>query len=202
MKKLHPKQLLLLELLKKNITDPLTMKELQEELNLSSTSLVHHHISQLEKKGYLKRNPSNPRDYQVLTDKPEKQITYINLYGNAQCGTKGSILDGEPIDRIPISSQLIRFPTSEAFMVKAKGDSMEPRINEGDIVIAQKIDCPEDGHLVVCINNEEVLIKKFQREGNINLLISLNNKYKPIIANEENFRVEGVVKAVYSCDFE
>src|SRR4030042_4766145 len=104
MKTLHPTQKKLLYLLKKNITEPLTIRELQSALGVSSTIIVHHHMEQLEKKGYLRRNPTNPKDYQILADSPEKTITYINLYGLAQCGPKGSILDCNPIDRIPISS--------------------------------------------------------------------------------------------------
>ena len=93
MKRLHPTQKKLLVILKDNLDDPLTIREIQDILNISSTSVVAHHINQLEKKGYLKRNPNNPKDYQVLTDSPEKLITYLNLYGLANCGPKGSILD-------------------------------------------------------------------------------------------------------------
>ena len=107
MKKLHVAQQKLIKILKNNITDPLTIRELQEELGVSSTSVVHHHIQQLEKKGYLRRNPSNPRDYQILADSPDKKITYINLYGLAHCGPEGRILDDDPIDRIPIASQIL-----------------------------------------------------------------------------------------------
>jgi repressor LexA len=60
--KIHPLQEQLLKLLAKNKTDQLTIRELQEELAISSTSVVAHHLKQLEKKGLLKRNPSNPRD--------------------------------------------------------------------------------------------------------------------------------------------
>ena len=137
MTKIHPKQKALLDLLKKNIDDPMTIRELQDALKMSSSSIVQHHIQQLEKKGYLKRNPFNPKDYQVLSD-PERPIVYLNLYGLAQCGPKGSILDGSPIDRIPIASRLIKFSTDEAFLLEAKGDSMIPKINPGDLVIVQK----------------------------------------------------------------
>ena len=85
---LHDKQIELIDLLKKYEDNPLTIREIKEELELSSTSLVHHHITQLEKKGYLKRNPSNPRDYQILSD-AEKPISYLNLYGFAKCGPEG-----------------------------------------------------------------------------------------------------------------
>jgi repressor LexA len=77
MKKLHEKQQQLSHILKENIDDPLTIRELQDRLSISSPSVVHHHIQQLEKKGYLKRNPSNPQDYQILSESPEKKITYL-----------------------------------------------------------------------------------------------------------------------------
>ena len=194
MKKLHPKQKALLELLKKNVDDPMTIRELQNDLKISSSSVVQHHIQQLEKKGYLKRNPSNPKDYQVLSD-PEKPIVYLNLYGLAQCGPKGSILDGDPVDRIPIASKLIKFPAEEAFLLEAKGDSMTPKINPGDLVIVQKSKTAEDGDLVVCINNLEVLIKRYNRHGRQIILHSENPNFPPFIA-EKNFRMK-VLSKVY-----
>jgi repressor LexA len=196
MKKLHSVQQKLIKILKKNITDPLTIRELQKELGASSPSVVHHHIQQLEKKGYLRRNPSNAMDYQVLADSPEKKITYINLYGLAQCGPKGSILNGNPIDRIPIASQILGFSSLDAFMVKARGDSMSPKINNGDLVIAKKAKNAENGSTVVCINDGEALIKKIQK-GKETILVSANPSYEPFVAAKD-FRIEGIVKGVYS----
>lgn len=195
-KKLHPQQGKLLAILKKNITDPLTIREIQDELKISSPSVVYHHIQQLEKKGYLKRNPANPKDYQILSDSPEKTITHLNLYGLAHCSPSGHILDGNPIERIPIATRLLSFPSSEAFMVKARGDSMAPKINDGDLVIARKTRMANNGDIVVCVNNEEALIKKIQK-NNQTILISLNPSYEPFVASKK-FRIEGIVKSVYS----
>lgn len=197
MKKLNPIQEKLISILKKNLTDPLTIRELQRELGASSPSVVHHHIQQLEKKGYLRRNPSNPKDYQVLADSPDKKITYINLYGLAQCGPKGSILDGSPIDRVPIASQILGFPSSAAFMVKAKGDSMSPKINDGDLVIAKKLNNANNGAIVICVNNGEALIKKVIQKGKETILVSINPNHEPFMAASD-FRVEGIVRGVYS----
>ena len=197
MKKLHSNQRKLLELLKKSIDDPLTIREIQERLNLSSTSVVSHHINQLEKKGFLKRNPSNPKDYQILSDSPEKLISYLNLYGLAECGPNGSILDGDPIDRIPIASKLVSFPTDQAFMVRASGDSMEPKIFAGDLVIVQKKQTAESGSIVICVNEGEAIIKKMKQENGRVILNSLNPQYSPFLASED-FRIEGEVKGVIS----
>ena len=195
MKEIHATQKALLLLLRENIDNPLTVRELQAILNISSPSTVQHHIEQLQKKGYLKRNPSNTKDYQILSD-PERPIVYLNLYGLAQCGPNGSILDGDPIERIPITSRLIRFPVEEAFLVEAKGDSMEPKIKAGDLVIVQKKQTADSGSLVICVNNSEVLIKKYIRSGTQTILHSENtDKYEPFIANED-FKIEGVVKSI------
>lgn len=196
-KKLHPLQQQILDLLVKNSDDPLTIREIQDTVGASSTSVIAHHLTQLEKKGYLKRNPFNPRDYQVLKGGPEKQVTYLNLYGLAQCGPDGAILDGNPIDRIPISTRLLPFPSEEAFMVKAKGDSMEPKISEGDLVIARKTDDADNNSIVICANKGEALIKKIKKEKDNIILISINSeKYQPFLADRESFKIEGEVKTV------
>jgi repressor LexA len=196
MKPLHKTQKELLELLKKNIEDPLTVRELQNILRISSPSVVYYHIQQLEKRGYLKRNPHNPKDYQILTD-PEKPIVYLNLYGMAQCGLNGSILDGSPERRVPISSWLIKFPAEEAFLVEAKGDSMIPKIKEGDLVIARKSNIAESKDTIVCVYNSEALIKKFHRQGKQIILQSENeSKYPPVVTEQKKVRIEGVVRGI------
>ena len=196
MKPLHKTQIEHLEILKKNIEDPLTIRELQDILGISSPSVVYHHIQQLEKRGYLKRNPHNPKDYQILTD-PEKPIVYLNLYGMAQCGPNGSILDGSPERRVPISSWLIKFPAEEAFLVEAKGDSMIPKIKEGDLVIARKSNVAENKDTIVCVFNSETLIKKFHRQGKQIILQSENeSKYPPVVTEQKKVRIEGVVRGI------
>lgn len=195
MAKLHSQQIALLNLLRESIDNPLSVSQLQEHLSMSSKSVVQHHILQLEKKGYLKRNPSNPRDYQILGD-PEKPISYLNLYGMAQCGPGGQFLDGNPIERIPIAIKLLRFPASEAFLVEAEGDSMIPRINDGDLVIIQQKNFAEGGDTVLCVNDEKVIIKKFMPDGEKILLLSDNqDKYPPFIASSE-FSIVGIVRGV------
>lgn len=197
MKKLHPVQKQLLEVLKQHQDEPLTVRELQELVGVSSTSVVHHHLLQLEKKGYLRRNPSNPSDYQILADSPERKITYLNLYGLAACGPKGSILDGNPIEKIPISSKILGFASADAFMVKAKGKSMKPMINDGDLVIARKTNTAKDNDIIVCVNNGEALIKQYKNEGNNVILISINSEdTPPFLANKKDFRIEGVVRSI------
>lgn len=196
MQKLHPAQKKLLKILTQNIDAPLSIREIQEEMGASSPSVVQHHVQQLEKKGYLRRNPLNPRDYQILAESPDKIFTYLNVYGQAQCGPNGSTLDGNPVDRIPIATKILGFNSKEAFAVKAKGDSMSPTIKDKDLVIVQKANDANNGDIIVCVDNEETKIKKIQK-GEKTILVSLNQKYQPFIASED-FRIEGIVRGIYS----
>lgn len=200
MKKLHPTQKKLLSLLKENSDTPFTIRELQAELGASSTSVVYHHIFQLEKKGLIKRNPSNPSDYQITSD-TTNSLVYINLYGFAQCGPAGRLLDGNPTDRIPFSPKLIGMPADQAFLVRARGDSMEPRIYEGDLVLARKAGFAASGDIVVCVHKGEVLIKKFIIADNTIRLESLNPVYETLAPDPPAFGIEGIVKGVFSSNF-
>ncbi len=194
--RLHPAQEKLIEALSKNIDEPLTIRELQELIGASSTSVVVHHMTQLEKKGYLKKNPYDSKDYQILK-RPDKEIAYLNLYGLAACGPNGSVLDGSPIDRIPVSTKLLSFPASRAFMVKAKGDSMLPKINAGDFVVVEKSNKAENGVMALCVNDGQTLIKKIKLQNKKVILVSLNTEFEPFIAADD-FRVEGIVRGVIS----
>jgi repressor LexA len=196
MRPLHTTQLALLELLKENITNPLTIRELQDTLSVSSPSVIYHHIRQLEKRGYLKRNPHNPKDYQILTE-PDKPIVYLNLYGMAQCGPNGLLLDGTVEERVPISRTLLNIPAADTFLMKAKGDSMEPKIKEGDLVIAQKSNVAENGNTVVCVYESMAIIKKYYKQKDSIILQSENHTvHPPILAEPEDVQIEGIVKGV------
>ena len=195
MKALHPKQTELLEILKSNISDPLTMEELADRLNVSGKSVVFHHIKQLEKKGFLKRNPANPRDYIILKD-PERNVIYLKMYGMAKCGPEGTILDGEPTRIVPVDPSMIYFPACKGFMVEAKGDSMENLIAPHDWLIGEQNHPPKNKDVVVCVNNGEVMVKRFTQDGENVILQSENPRYNPIVADKTAFRVEGIVRSI------
>ena len=200
MKQLHQKQIELLELLKSHISDPLTMEELADLLNVSGKSVVFHHIKQLEKKGFLKRNPANPRDYIILKD-PERNVVYLPMYGCAKCGPEGTLLSGVPTRVVPVDPAMIYFPASTGFMVEAKGDSMENIIAPRDWLIVEQNRCPQNRDIVVCVNQGEVMVKRFSQDGQNIILESQNKKYSPIVADRLSFHVEGIVRSMIKRNF-
>ena len=172
--------------MEKNVEEPLSYRDLAREVDVASTNTISYHLHLLEKKGYLKRDPISSQNYLVL-NRPETGVAYLNLYGLAHCGPKGSLLDGNPIDRIPVAARLIPFSVANAFLVKAKGDSMEPRVYNGDLVLAKRQNIAENGDIVVCVNDGEALIKKIKKEKNGMILISLNPKYEPFFSSRNSF---------------
>ncbi len=81
-------------------------------------------------------------------------------------------------------------------MVKARGSSMRPLINEGDLIVARKTNEAPDGRIVVCVNDGVAMIKRFQRSGDIVLLVSENSAEFPAIVAKDGFRIEGEVRRV------
>ena len=172
------------------------MEELALQMDISSKSVVHYHITQLEKKGYITRSAANSQQYYIKNT--EDNVLYLPLYGMAKCGPAGTILDGTPSRVVPVDPSMVNFPVSKGFMVEAKGDSMTELIHPKDWIIVEKNDAPRERDVIVCSNNGETMIKRFvpdKRSGNV-LLVSDNKHYAPIIADKESFKIAGIVRSV------
>ena len=178
-----------------HVHDPLSYRDIAESIGVKSPNTVAYHLRELEMKGLLKRNPSNPQDYQVLGEQ-EPGVIRLNLYGLAHCGRNGSLLDGNPIDKVPVASRFIPFSIDKAFLVKAKGDSMETDIHDGDLVLVKRQTHANTGQIIACVNRGECLIKQYGK-GHPNVLSSLNKVYLPIVVADD-FRIEGVVTGIVS----
>jgi repressor LexA len=73
------------------------------------------------------------------------------------------------------------------FYLLVKGDSMEPRIRDGDLALVHKQPTLDDGDLgVIVFNDGEGTLKLFRRRGNSIILQAFNNAYKPIVISGDN----------------
>ncbi len=82
------------------------------------------------------------------------------------------------IDYEEISQEQAR--TGEFFGLQIKGDSMEPKISEGDVVIVRKQETVENGEIaVVLINGDDATVKKFYKTDAGIKLVSTNPTYDP-----------------------
>ena len=109
----------------------------------------------------------------------------------------GRVAAGIPIEEIidyeEIDAKLAS--TGEFFGLKIKGDSMTPRICDGDVVIVRKQEVAETGDIVIAtINGDDAVCKKLQIYDKAVLLYSLNPAYDPIdVTGREDFKIIGKV---------
>lgn len=85
----------------------------------------------------------------------------------------------------------------QAFALKVKGNSMAPRIEDGDVVIVSPVQEARSGDICVIRVNGEDTLKKVKLEGNYIHLIPLNPEFEPVTVKrkEVNF-VWKVVKLI------
>lgn len=90
----------------------------------------------------------------------------------------------EIIDTEEISEEMAR--TGEYFGLKIKGDSMEPRIYDGDVVIVRQQDDAESGDIVIAmVNGDDATCKRLIKYSSSIALISLNSKYEPMLFTDK-----------------
>ncbi len=113
----------------------------------------------------------------------------------------GFIAAGKPIERIE-TDDVVSIPANmvrkNTYALKVQGHSMiDDNIQDGDIIIVEKTMSAENGQSVVAlINNEYVTLKKFYIEENGIRLQPANPEIQPIILNNEEIQILGIVSGV------
>ncbi len=186
---LSPKQQLILTCIKDSLKDrgyPPSVRELCASVGLSSTSTVHSHLNTLEKKGYIKRDPSKPRTIEVLGDDESNWlkdcVDAVPVIGKVTAGEP--ILAVENIEEyFPLPKQITR--SNDTFMLNVKGNSMiNAGIFDGDQIIVRKQDSAYNGEIVVAMIEDEVTVKKFYKESDRFRLQPENDTMEPIYTKD------------------
>lgn len=195
-------QLKILEFIKKEIFSkgyPPAVREICKAVELKSTSTVHAHLEKLEKKGYLRRDPTKPRAIEILdkTDNiipfPRREIVNVPIVGKVTAGEP--ILAIENIeDTFPLPIHFVE--NDSVFMLKVRGESMiEAGILDGDLVLIRQQNTANNGDIVVALLEEEATIKRFFKEKDYIRLQPENQFMEPIITKDVT--ILGKVTGVY-----
>ena len=124
MSELSAKQRQILEYMKAEVREkgyPPSVREICDAVGLKSTSTVHGHLSRLEKKGLIRRDPTKPRAIEILDsdfDAPQREFVNVPIVGNITAGTP--ILAVE-ISRIPSRFPWIIFTMTPCLCFVSKG---------------------------------------------------------------------------------
>lgn len=125
----------------------------------------------------------------LLIDKP--QGLKIPVLGTVAAGIPiSAVEDILDYEEIPLAWQ----NQGEFFALKIKGDSMEPRMESGDVVIVrQQSDANSGDTVIVLVNGDDATCKRLQKTDNGIMLVSTNPKYPPMFYSDEDIRTKPVV---------
>lgn len=103
----------------------------------------------------------------------------------------GYVRAGKPVEAIEeiLGYEEYSSPCEDGvyFALRVKGDSMEPRMYNGDTVIVRQQPDVDSGQIaVVLVGGEDATVKKLVKTGNGIALVALNPNYTPIFfSNDE-----------------
>ena len=182
---LSAKQRKILEIVAKN--PQITLAKIAKKIGLKSVSTVHTHIQNLIKENFLERRGHTL----ICTNRDANEFTPIPFYGFAQCGDNDIFAEENIVDYVNMPTKFLPTPTHDLFFIRAKGDSMEPFINEGDMLMFRKTNgtLPSVNSVVLCRRGEGLKIKRLSKfngeDGTSYRLVSDNKaKYEPFPADE------------------
>lgn len=164
---------------------PPTVREICETVSLKSTSSVHSHLEQLEKNGYIRRDPTKPRTIEIVDDTfnlTRRELVNVPLIGTVAAGAP--ILAEENIENyFPIPAEML--PNQQTFMLTVRGDSMiDAGILNGDRVIVAQGNIAENGEIVVALLEDSATVKRFYKEDGYYRLQPENPAMEPIITQD------------------
>jgi len=185
---------------------PPTVREIGERVGLASPSTVHAHLANLERAGYLKRDPTKPRALE-LTGLQRRhggkaaQSEGLPLVGQIAAG--GPMLAEENVEEyVALPEQLCGGGAD--FLLRVRGESMiDAGILDGDVVAVRKSDTAVNGDVVVALAGEdesadEATVKRYFRESGRVRLQPENTAMEPIYAKHVQIlgKVVGVFRAL------
>jgi len=181
----------------KNAYSP-SFEEIGAGVGLSSLATVHKHLSNLEKKGMLKRGYNRSRSIDIIQPKSKGRVVSSATY---ELPLLGRIAAGRPVETLenPETISLHDFTRSrDVFVLEVSGDSMQDEhIVNGDYVMVEKVRTAHNGDIVVAlVNGSDTTLKRIYKEGEQVRLQPSNASMPPIMVPAANVEVQGRVIGV------
>lgn len=210
MKKLTTKQNQVLEWVEDSIQktgQAPTVRELQDKLGCSSPMGAAAHLNALEAKGYITKVDGKARGLIVNRGdnvRGNDELVQVPLVGNVACGMP--IWADEMVEEIiTLPKTFVRY-TSDVFMLRAKGDSMNMAgIDDGDYIIFHKQNSAEEGDKVVVLIGNEATVKRYRIDKEHKRIVfqpmSDNPTHAPIVPEQGTFMIQGKVIGVIKNNF-
>ena len=178
-----------------------SFEEIGGGLGLSSLATVHKHVSNLERKGLLKRDYNRSRSIDVLPARGLLRKQPRPAPAEFALPLLGRIAAGQPIEAVQQGETISLGDitrSKDVFVLQVKGQSMkDEHIVDGDYVLVEKSDTARDGEIVVAlVDGSDATLKRLYREGAKIRLQPSNSEMDPIIVAAKSVQVQGRVIGV------
>ena len=182
-----------------------SFEEIGQGMGLSSLATVHKHISNLEKKGLLRRDYNRSRSIDVLAPRGRMKQAMGVLAGSGNVGVSlplvGRIAAGRPVEALqnPETISLADITRSrDVFVLEVRGDSMQDEaILDGDYVLVEKTKIARNGEIVVAlVGGSDTTLKRIYKEGERVRLQPSNATMQPIYVPADSVEIQGRVIGV------
>ncbi|MCY4400371.1 MAG: transcriptional repressor LexA [Gemmatimonadetes bacterium] len=168
-----------------------SFEEICRHFGYTSLATVHEHLSNLERKGYIRRSYRESRSVEFPAQ-AEPSVA-LPLLGTVAAGLPIEAV--EDSETLSIPGEMVR-KGFEHYVLRVSGESMiDEQIRDGDHIVVNARETAEDGEMVIAlIRDEAATVKKLYREsGNRIRLQPANENMKPIVEDAADVRVQGVV---------
>ena len=173
-----------------------SFEEIARQFGFNSLATVHEHLTNLERKGYIRRAHNESRAIEIVPPKGQTGATELPLLGLVAAGQPIEAISGN--DTIAVPDELVP-RRGRSYVLKVRGDSMiDEHIKDGDFVVVQERNQADSGQTVVAlVHGDSATVKRFYREpGGWIRLQPANATMQPLRVNERDVIVQGVVVGV------
>jgi len=170
-----------------------SIREIKQECDISSTSVVDYNLKALQKLGVIERDDDVARGIRLRGRPP--RVVLVPVMGTIAAGQPIPVPgDSDPEETIEVAPETLKGRDKDTvFALRVKGDSMiDALIADGDIVLMQTAQTAQDGEIVAAwLKDEgETTLKKLYREGDRVRLQPRNPTMAPIYSDAGNVEIQ------------
>ena len=175
---------------------PPTRAEIAEKMGFRSVNAAEQHLRALEKKGAIEISAGSSRGLKVRDTRPASRgagrLLELPVIGRVAAGAP--ILAEENVQgRYQVDPNL--FTPRADYLLRVRGNSMKDAgILDGDLLAVHRSAEARSGQIVVARLNDEVTVKRLQRQGRDIVLLAENPAFAPIAVDPKTtaFAIEGI----------
>jgi len=173
-----------------------SFEEIASQFNYNSLATVHEHLSNLERKGYIKRSYNESRAIEILPSEIYQRAVELPLLGTVAAGAPIEAISAGETMAVP--DGFLRKSGSH-YVLRVRGESMiEEQIRDGDFVVINDRQAADNGEMVIAmLEGGGATVKRYfrERDGRIRLQPA-NETMSPMFVHEEDVRIQGIVVGV------